>query len=46
VQKLFDRDPPPSGSLNSQFPGSFPSNFAVGDDVMGRYFTLGARIRL
>jgi outer membrane receptor protein involved in Fe transport len=46
VQNLFDRDPPPAGAINNQFPGAFPSNFAVGDDVMGRYYTLGVRMRL
>lgn len=46
VQNLFDRDPPPAGSLNNNFPGSFPSDYAVGDDVVGRYFVLGVRARL
>jgi iron complex outermembrane receptor protein len=46
VQNLFDKDPPAAGSLNNQFPGGFPSNYAVGDDVLGRYFTLGVRMRL
>jgi outer membrane receptor protein involved in Fe transport len=46
VQNLFDKDPPPAGSLNLQFPGQFPSNYAVGDDVLGRYFTVGVRIKL
>jgi outer membrane receptor protein involved in Fe transport len=45
VQNVFDKDPPPAGSLNNQFPGSFPSNYAVGDDVLGRYFTLGIQAR-
>lgn len=46
VQNVFDKDPPPAGSLNLQFPGGFPSNYAVGDDVLGRYFTVGVRMRL
>ncbi len=45
IQNLFDKDPPAAGSLNNQFPGSFPSNYAVGDDVLGRYFTLGIQAR-
>ncbi len=45
VQNLFDKDPPPAGGINTQFPGAFPSNYAVGDDVLGRYYTLGARVR-
>ncbi len=46
VQNLFDKDPPAAGGINTQFPGAFPSNYAVGDDTLGRYFTLGVRIRL
>ncbi len=46
VQNLFDKDPPPAGGINNNFPGAFPSNYAVGDDVLGRYFTLGVRIRM
>lgn len=46
VQNLFDKDPPPAGALNLQFPGQFPSNYAVGDDVLGRYFTIGVRVSL
>jgi iron complex outermembrane receptor protein len=46
VQNLFDKDPPPAGALNHNFPGSFTTTYAVGDDVLGRYFTLGVRVRL
>lgn len=46
VQNLFDTDPPPAGMLNAVFPGQPGSNYAIGDDVMGRYYTLGVRIRL
>jgi outer membrane receptor protein involved in Fe transport len=45
VQNVFDKDPPPAGALNATFPGSFPGTYAVGDDVVGRYFTLGVRMR-
>jgi outer membrane receptor protein involved in Fe transport len=45
VQNLFDKDPPPAGALNQQFPGNFPSNYAVGDDVVGRYITVGLQAR-
>jgi outer membrane receptor protein involved in Fe transport len=45
IQNLFDKDPPPAGTLANTFPGSFPSSFAVGDDVVGRYYTFGLRIR-
>jgi iron complex outermembrane recepter protein len=46
VQNLFDKDPPAAGGINNNFPGAYPSNYAVGDDTLGRYFTLGVRIRL
>ncbi len=45
VQNLFDTDPPPAGTLAGTFPGSFPGTYAVGDDVLGRYYTLGVRFR-
>jgi outer membrane receptor protein involved in Fe transport len=46
VQNLFDKDPPIAGGINNTFPGAFPSNYAVGDDAVGRYYTLGVRVRL
>jgi outer membrane receptor protein involved in Fe transport len=54
VQNLFNKDPPyaggnpvaGAGGVNNQFPGSYGSGYAVGDDGMGRYFTLGVRVRL
>ena len=45
VQNLFDKDPPPAGTLAQTFPGSFPGTFAVGDEVVGRYCTLGLKLR-
>jgi iron complex outermembrane recepter protein len=45
VQNLFDKDPPVyvipgfSGTPNFQYPS------VVGDDVIGRYFTVGARFK-
>jgi iron complex outermembrane recepter protein len=46
VQNLFDKLPPPAGALAATFPGSSPSSFALGDDVINRYFVFGVRIRL
>jgi iron complex outermembrane receptor protein len=46
VQNLFNRQPPPAAQPGGTFPGGFPSGYAVGDDVVGRYFVLGAHMRL
>lgn len=46
IQNLFDTDPPKAGQINENFPGSFPGVYAHGDDVLGRYFMLGAKIQL
>jgi iron complex outermembrane receptor protein len=46
VQNLFDKDPPPAGTLDATFPGSYPGVLAFGDDVLGRYFVFGVRARL
>ncbi len=45
VQNLFDKLPPPAGQAGNAFPGSFPNGFVVGDDVVGRYFVAGVRVR-
>ena len=46
VQNLFNTDPPPSGTPGLFNQPGFPTNgFAVGDDVVGRYFTVGVRAR-
>jgi iron complex outermembrane receptor protein len=42
VQNLFDKDPPPAGVLGGTFPGQV--TYALGDDTLGRYFVLGARL--
>jgi len=47
VQNVFNTPPPPAPSaygINPARPG-FPS-WEVGDDVIGRYYTLGLRLRL
>ena len=46
VQNLLDKDPPPSGTVGLQNQPGLPSNgYIVGDDVVGRYFTLGVRMQ-
>jgi outer membrane receptor protein involved in Fe transport len=47
VQNVFDKLAPPVGStgVGGNFPGDFGS-YALGDDVVGRYYVLGVRGRL
>ncbi|MBN8607409.1 MAG: TonB-dependent receptor [Caulobacterales bacterium] len=46
IQNLFNTDPPPSGTPGLFNQPGFPTNgFAVGDDVVGRYYTVGVRAR-
>jgi outer membrane receptor protein involved in Fe transport len=40
IQNLFDTPPPPAATGNGPGPG-----FAAGDDVRGRYLTLGVRYK-
>lgn len=45
IQNLFDKDPPPAAAAGS---GSIPGKYggwALGDDAIGRYFTVGLRYR-
>ncbi len=44
VQNLFDQAPAPFASYNSGLPGN--NGVAPGDDPIGRYYTVGFRIRL
>jgi iron complex outermembrane receptor protein len=45
VQNIFNKQPPPAPSpAASIFPGD-PSFYAAGDDVVGRYYTVGVRAR-
>ncbi len=47
VQNLFNTDPPASGNPGQQLnPGLTSNGFAFGDDVVGRYYSLGVRLRL
>ena len=43
MQNLFDKAPPPLGTLNG--PGD-PGSYVGGDDPVGRYYILGLRARL
>jgi outer membrane receptor protein involved in Fe transport len=45
IQNLFDKPPPRAGNVNSNFPGGNGDGWAIGDDVIGRYFTFGVRAR-
>jgi iron complex outermembrane receptor protein len=46
VQNLFNKDPPPSGNPGQQLnPGLTSNGFAFGDDIVGRYYSLGVRVR-
>jgi outer membrane receptor protein involved in Fe transport len=45
VQNLFNTDPPPAAFFSAQTqPGQF-GGFAIGDDPIGRYYTVGIRVR-
>jgi iron complex outermembrane receptor protein len=46
IQNLFDKDPPPAAFFSAQTqPGQF-GGWAVGDDPVGRYYTVGLRVKL
>jgi outer membrane receptor protein involved in Fe transport len=46
VQNLFNKEPPPAGAVggSASVPGLFLAT-TNGDDIMGRYFTVGFRFR-
>ena len=47
VQNLFDKDPPPAANPAQAFqPGLTSNGYAFGDDQVGRYYSLGVRVRL
>jgi outer membrane receptor protein involved in Fe transport len=43
VQNLFDKAPPPAGPAGVGLPGNSGNGWAIGDDVIGRYYTVGFR---
>jgi len=46
VQNLFDKKPPVFASTGGQSQMNYLGGFAQGDDIEGRYFTLGARMKM
>jgi outer membrane receptor protein involved in Fe transport len=44
MQNLFNANPPRAAFFSHQTPGDF-GGWALGDDIVGRYFTVGARLR-
>ncbi len=46
VQNLFNQSPPPAGFYGSQLITGQFGGFAIGDDPIGRYYTLGLRYRM
>ncbi len=46
VQNLFDADPPPGAYALNGTRAGLRDGYAIGDDVMGRYFTIGARLKM
>jgi iron complex outermembrane receptor protein len=44
VANLFNATPPQAGFWGNPNPGQF-GEFVLGDDVIGRYFTIGARVK-
>jgi iron complex outermembrane receptor protein len=45
VQNVFDKLPPHAGSIHQGNPGTSGDGWAIGDDIIGRYFTFGVRAR-
>ena len=45
VQNLFDKAPPPFASTGGSAQPNYLGGFAQGDDIEGRYFTAGVRLR-
>jgi iron complex outermembrane receptor protein len=46
VQNLFDADPPGGAYSGNGTRAGMRDGYAIGDDVLGRYFTIGARLKL
>lgn len=45
VQNLFDKAPPPFASTGGSAQPNYLGGFAQGDDIEGRYYTAGVRLR-
>nr|WP_281379353.1 TonB-dependent receptor [Novosphingobium sediminicola] len=46
VQNLFDKKPPVFASTGGQSQMNYLGGFAQGDDIEGRYFTVGVRMKM
>jgi len=46
VQNLFDKDAPGGAYSGNGTRAGMRDGYAIGDDVLGRYFTVGARLKL
>ncbi len=46
VQNLFNAAPPPGGYSGNGTRAGLRDGFALGDDVRGRYFTIGAKVKM
>ncbi len=46
VQNLFDKDAPGGAYSGNGTRAGMRDGYAIGDDVLGRYFTIGARLKL
>ncbi len=46
IQNLFDADPPGGAYSGNGTRAGMRDGYAIGDDVLGRYFTIGARLKL
>jgi iron complex outermembrane receptor protein len=46
VQNLFDNDAPGGAYSGNGTRAGMRDGYAIGDDVLGRYFTIGARLKL
>jgi outer membrane receptor protein involved in Fe transport len=45
IQNLFDAEPPVGGYSGNGTRAGLRDGFALGDDVVGRYFTAGFRVK-
>jgi iron complex outermembrane receptor protein len=45
IQNVFNTDPPAAGNYLNPTPGNF-GEYLQGDDVLGRYYTVGIRFRM
>ena len=46
IQNLFNKEPPAWASSGGSLQPNFQGGFTYGDDIIGRYYTLGLKLRL